>query len=57
MPTSADLDFYHRREQQERSLAARTHNLEGRRAHLELASCYARMIEEARATMRTPMPG
>jgi hypothetical protein len=49
MSTSPDLDFYHRREHQERTLAARAGNREGRHAHLELANCYARMIAEAEA--------
>lgn len=61
MPTSADLDFYRRREAQERTLAARAHNPEGRRVHLELAGRYARMIEEAQPDPRPPlravMPG
>ncbi|WP_293876567.1 MULTISPECIES: hypothetical protein [unclassified Sphingomonas] len=49
MPTSADLVFYRRREQQERELAARARHPEGRCVHLELAGCYARMIEEMEA--------
>lgn len=61
MATAADLEFYHRREQQERSLADRAPNAEGRRIHLEMASCYARMIAEAqpgdRPTLHPPMPG
>jgi len=62
MPTSADLEFYRRREAQERHLAVRAHNPEGRRVHLELARRYARMIEEAQQavphpTIRAVMPG
>lgn len=63
MSTSSDLEFYHRREQQERTLAARARNPEGRRAHLELADCYARMIAEAEGqagsqpVLRPTMPG
>lgn len=65
MSTASDLEFYCRREQQERNLAARARNPEGRRAHLELANCYARMIAEAgvgsqsgsQPTLRPTMPG
>lgn len=61
MATSADLEFYSHRERQERSLAARAPNAEGRRIHLELANRYARMIEEGqpgdRPTLHPPMPG
>lgn len=65
MSTASDLEFYDRREQQERNLAARARNPEGRRAHLELANCYALMIAEAQAgsepgaqaILRPTMPG
>jgi hypothetical protein len=60
MPAIADLEFYDRREQQERLLADRAQTPEGRRAHLEMARCYARMIAEAQrgagAPMRAVMP-
>jgi len=47
MPMLADIEFYARREVQERRLADRTRNREGRQIHLELARCYAHLIEEA----------
>ncbi|MCP3736099.1 hypothetical protein M9979_14585 [Sphingomonas sp. RP10(2022)] len=48
MPTTAEADFYIRREAQERRLADCTPNPEGRRIHLELAERYARLVAEAR---------
>lgn len=61
MPTLADLDFYRRREAQERQLAERATHPEGRHAHLELARCYARKIDEASdgppVPLRVRMPG
>lgn len=61
MPTTADLEFYRRREAQEHALATRTICPEGRRVHLELARCYAEMIEEAQGKahdrLRAVMPG
>ena len=48
MPTPADIDYYARRERQERALADRACNAEGRRVHLEMARRYARMIDDAR---------
>lgn len=47
MPMLADVEFYARREIQERRLADRTRNREGRQIHLELARCYAHLIEAA----------
>ncbi len=47
MPTQAETEFYRHRERQERALADRTHNSDGRRVHLDMASRYARLIAEA----------
>lgn len=55
MPAIVDLEFYSRREQQERILAARAQSSEGRRAHLEMARRYARMIEDAQGGTSTPV--
>ncbi len=47
MPTQTETHFYMQRERQERALADRTHNPDGRRVHLDMASRYARLIAEA----------
>ena len=61
MPTSADIEYYTRRERQERALAERACNGDGRRVHLEMARRYARMIEDAqdrpRPTLRIGITG
>jgi hypothetical protein len=41
-----DIDYYRRREQQERESAARTDDIGARRIHLELAARYSAMIRE-----------
>ena len=41
MPTPAETEFYMHRERQERALADRTHNSDGRRVHLDMAGRYA----------------
>ena len=59
MPMHDALEFYARRERQERSLADRTDHPEGRRVHLEMAKRYARLIADAetRPTLHMRMPG
>jgi hypothetical protein len=47
MQMSADIEFYVRRERQERQLAERARDTDGRRVHLELARCYAQLIADA----------
>lgn len=48
MQASDDLEFYTQRERQERDLANRSSNNDGRRVHLELARRYAQLIAEAK---------
>ena len=52
MQTRADIEYYARRERQERALAERARHSEGRNVHLQMANRYARMIEEAQRVQR-----
>ncbi len=52
MQTHADIEYYARRERQERELAERARHSEGRNVHLQMANRYARMIEDARTDPR-----
>jgi len=60
MQPTPDIDFYIKRERQERSLADRARHAEGRRVHLEMAERYARLIAEtsdrSRPTLTIRMP-
>lgn len=60
MQPTPDLDFYIKRERQERTLAERARHVEGRRVHLEMAERYARLIadagERSRPTLTIRMP-
>lgn len=56
MPIRHELEFYHRRERQERTLAERAHHEAGRRVHLEMARRYAALIAEAQQDTPTPTP-
>ncbi|MGP7796496.1 hypothetical protein [Sphingomonas sp. CLY1604] len=47
MQPHADIEYYMRRERQERALADNARHLEGRNVHLEMAKRYARLIAEA----------
>ncbi|KIU27143.1 hypothetical protein SR41_11155 [Sphingomonas melonis] len=49
MPTHAETQFYIHRERQERALADRTPNSDGRRVHLDMARRYAKLIAEGEA--------
>lgn len=49
MPILADVEYYAHRERQERALADRAANAEGRRVHLEMARRYASLVAESRA--------
>ena len=44
--SSHDLEYYSRREQQERERAERCDDLGARRVHLEMAARYSAMIRE-----------
>lgn len=60
MPNTLDVEYYTRRERQERMLAERAQDGAGRHIHLELARRYARMIADAqtpRPTLRISLPG
>jgi len=54
MQMFANIDFYHHREDQERQLAERARNTDGRRVHLELARRYAQLIAEAQGDDAPP---
>lgn len=56
MQMSADMEFYIRRERQERQLADRARDTDGRRVHLELARCYAQLIADAGGATATASP-
>ena len=56
MQMSADLEFYIRRERQERQLADRARDTDGRRVHLELARCYAQLIADSGGAAATASP-
>jgi hypothetical protein len=49
--TSHDLEYYSRRERQERDSADRTDDHGARRIHLEMANRYSAMIREMSAMM------
>ena len=56
MQMSADMEFYIRRERQERQLADRARDTDGRRVHLELARCYAPLIADSGGATATASP-
>ena len=47
---SRDLEYYQRRERQEREHAARTNDTIARRVHLEMAERYSAMLQNPMAT-------
>ena len=54
MNDGRNLDYYRRREAQERAIAARTDDVMSRRLHLELADRYAALVAMTVQAMPTP---
>ena len=52
--TSHDLEYYSRREQQERDSADRSDDHGARRIHLEMADRYSALIREIHSVMPSP---